>query len=88
MLLHYSCNPSAGARIKFERHVEPTAQCLLKQATREGLHGRLQLKRRKYRVLVEVFSTGILKISVVTDKQKYRIYRKFISDRNKISKEI
>jgi hypothetical protein len=36
----------------------------------------------------KVFSTGILKISVVTDKRKYRIYRKFIGDRNKISEEI
>jgi hypothetical protein len=30
----------------------------------------------------------ILKISVVTDKREYRIYQKFIGDRNKISKEI
>jgi hypothetical protein len=29
-----------------------------------------------------------LKISVVTDKREYRIYRKIIGDRNKISKEI
>jgi shikimate O-hydroxycinnamoyltransferase len=36
----------------------------------------------------KVFSTDILKISVVTDKQEYRIYRKFIGDRNKISEEI
>jgi hypothetical protein len=36
----------------------------------------------------KVFSTGILKISVVTDKREYRIYQKFIGDRNKISKEI
>jgi hypothetical protein len=36
----------------------------------------------------KVFSTGILKISVVTDKREYRIYRKFIGDRNKISEEI
>jgi hypothetical protein len=36
----------------------------------------------------KVFSAGILKISVVTDKREYRIYRKFIGDRNKISKEI
>jgi hypothetical protein len=35
-----------------------------------------------------VFSTGILKISVVTDKREYRIYRNFIGDRNKISEEI
>jgi hypothetical protein len=36
----------------------------------------------------KVFCTGILKISVVTDKREYRIYRKFIGDRNKISEEI
>jgi hypothetical protein len=36
----------------------------------------------------KVFSTGILKISVVTDKREYRIYRNFIGDRNKISEEI
>jgi hypothetical protein len=40
------------------------------------------------RLWIKVFSTGILKISVVTDKQEYRIYQKFIGDRNKISKEI
>jgi hypothetical protein len=37
---------------------------------------------------IKVFSTGILKISVVTDKREYQIYQKFISDRNKISEEI
>jgi hypothetical protein len=36
----------------------------------------------------KVFSTGILKISVVTDKREYRIYWKFIDDKNKILKEI
>jgi hypothetical protein len=36
----------------------------------------------------KVFSTGILKISVVTDKREYRIYRKFIGDKNKFSEEI
>jgi hypothetical protein len=36
----------------------------------------------------KVFSIGILKISAVTDKREYRIYRKFIGDRNKISEEI
>jgi hypothetical protein len=36
----------------------------------------------------KVLCTGILKISVVTDKREYRIYRKFIGDRNKISEEI
>jgi hypothetical protein len=36
----------------------------------------------------KVFSTGILKISAVTDKREYQIYRKFIGDRNKISEEI
>jgi hypothetical protein len=36
----------------------------------------------------KVFSTGILKISVVTDQREYQIYRKFIGDRNKISEEI
>jgi hypothetical protein len=36
----------------------------------------------------KVFCTGILKISVVTDKREYRIYQKFIGDRNKISEEI
>jgi hypothetical protein len=39
-------------------------------------------------VKLKVFCTGILKISVVTDKREYRIYRKFIGDRNKISEEI
>jgi hypothetical protein len=39
-------------------------------------------------VPVKVFSTGILKISVVTDKREYRIYHKFIGDRNKISEKI
>jgi hypothetical protein len=38
--------------------------------------------------VAKVFSIGILKISVVTDKQEYWIYRKFIGDRNKISEEI
>jgi hypothetical protein len=36
----------------------------------------------------KVFSTGIFKISVVTDKREYRIYQKFIGDRNKNSEEI
>jgi hypothetical protein len=40
------------------------------------------------RLQSKVFSTGILKISVATDKREYRIYRKFIGDRNKISEEI
>jgi hypothetical protein len=36
----------------------------------------------------KVFSTGIFKISVVTDKREYRIYRKFIGDTKKLSDKI
>jgi hypothetical protein len=39
-------------------------------------------------VAVKVFSIDILKISVVTDKREYQIYRKFIGVRNKISEAI
>jgi hypothetical protein len=39
-------------------------------------------------LLVKVFSTGIFKISVVTDKREYRIYRKFIGDTKKLSDKI
>jgi hypothetical protein len=35
----------------------------------------------------KVFSTDILKISVVTNKREYRIYQKFIGDTNKISEK-
>jgi hypothetical protein len=51
-----------------------------------------RLPRRAHRlvlvVVAKVFSTDILKISVVTDKREYRIYQKFIGDRNKILEEI
>ena len=36
----------------------------------------------------KVFSTGILKISVVTGKREYRIYREFIGDTKKNSDKI
>jgi hypothetical protein len=39
-------------------------------------------------ITLKVFATGILKISVVTDKREYWIYQKFIGDRNKILQKI
>ena len=36
----------------------------------------------------KIFSTGILKISVVTGKREYRIYREFIGDTKKLSDKI
>jgi hypothetical protein len=39
-------------------------------------------------VVTKFFSTGIFKISVVTDKREYQIYRKFIGDTKKLSDKI
>jgi hypothetical protein len=39
------------------------------------------------RIRSKVFSTGILKISVVTNNREYWIYQKFIGDRNKFRKK-
>jgi hypothetical protein len=41
-----------------------------------------------HHVQPKVFSTGIFKISVVTDKREYWIYRKFIGDTKKLSDKI
>jgi hypothetical protein len=66
-------------------HESPSDAALCEEQPRGDM-----LRRDVFGVVVQakVFSTGILKISVVTDKRKYRIYRNFIGDRNKISEEI
>jgi hypothetical protein len=60
----------------------------IKRRDLEQSSGVLKDDRFAIRVQVKVFYTGILKISVVTDKREYRIYQKFIGDINKILKEI